>query len=97
MKQKHTPGSWKAQGNYIFAGCPGPHICRLYDLPREPGESRALEQGANARLIAAAPEMLEALKNQLRLLRAIQDDTGYVTLVTQMHLEALITKAEGES
>ena len=54
------------------------------------------EQYANAKLMAAAPEMLAELENQLRLLEVIQLETGYVTLVTQLGLKKLIKKAKGE-
>lgn len=65
MQDKHTPGPWEATGNFVRSpmhqpeGLPrGVQIveCRDgYFLPHTE------EAKANARLIAAAPELLEAL------------------------------------
>lgn len=65
---KHTPGPWKLQSfatiseQWIFSLCnPNPVgdiICRA----PERGQTESLKQwGANAKLIAAAPDLLEAL------------------------------------
>ena len=66
---KHTPGPWIRDGKFVYALMPNPkkrwpgEVNRFwlivqkqagYDIPEE-------EVEANARLIAAAPEMLEAL------------------------------------
>lgn len=57
----HTPGPWEFDTDVVqpvegeFAGC---HICRL-TLPHD---GLTAVRDANARLIAAAPEMLAALK-----------------------------------
>ncbi len=48
-----------------------------------------------AELIAAAPEMLSEMKRVLSLLESIQTETGYVTTVTQLALEKLISKVTG--
>ena len=52
MKQKHTPGPWSINGNKIDGN--GYHIVSV-------NSHRTSEGEANARLIAAAPELLEAL------------------------------------
>lgn len=67
MQDKHTPGPWEATGNFVRSpmhqpeGLPrGVQIveCRDgYFLPHTE------EARANARLIAAAPELLAALQN----------------------------------
>lgn len=68
---KHTPGPWATdlpeheqpyQDIRIQAGARG--ICRLW-IDDAPLHDYNAEQFANARLIAAAPDLLEALKNAL--------------------------------
>lgn len=54
MTAKHTPIPWIISGQNILAG-DGIGIAKVYDNIGQPRE-------ANARLIAAAPEMLEALE-----------------------------------
>lgn len=53
---KHTPGPWKVDYNWAVKDYLGGLVC-------SPNE-------ANARLIAAAPEMLEALKGLVQLVDA---------------------------
>lgn len=59
QEAKHTPGPWhinavRCEGDNVFAG--NRRICNVYgDIGQDPFK-------ANARLIAAAPELLEALK-----------------------------------
>jgi hypothetical protein len=57
-----------------------------YQLPDKNGET---ERIANARLIAAAPDLLYALKYARRFLRKEDHDTDYV--------DAAIAKATGET
>jgi hypothetical protein len=57
----HTPGPWKVQegGKYVEAvTCT---VARIYHLPDLMDDADA-ESQANARLIAAAPALLEALE-----------------------------------
>ena len=63
MKTKHTPGPWSY--NRDEGGCHG-HVISTSDyivaeLP-DFGDGAAPHTEANARLIAAAPELLDALK-----------------------------------
>jgi hypothetical protein len=55
----HTAGPWfyKLYGGYIIEGADGPSVCTMSSNTLRTSE----EQEANARLIAAAPKMLEAL------------------------------------
>lgn len=61
---KHTPGPWKFDTESIYA-----------EVPHTQARTRIVEiitfgdDQANARLIAAAPEMLEALKEIERLFK----------------------------
>ena len=63
----HTPGPWEARNQdaflYIF-GADGNNIARIY------GHGKTVPRDANARLIAAAPELLEACKAALELATA---------------------------
>jgi len=62
---KHTPGPWIREGSLVYAlnergrdrMCMNIHVYTSAIDGAEPGEAEA-----NARLIAAAPEMLEALQ-----------------------------------
>lgn len=59
MKAKHTPGPWVADGSEIttatwVCGADGKRICTMRP---------SFADWSNARLIAAAPELLEALKD----------------------------------
>lgn len=89
MKTKHTVGPWKNQGNLIFS-YDHRHVAKLFQLPRGVGQSSALEEGANARLIAAAPDMLDALKKIASCLAPEDND------IAARAVRAAITKAEGE-
>lgn len=65
MSTKHTPGPWIAHEDAIFQEKPhgevSPLICDTINGRKFTGE----ERGANARLIAAAPELLDALQSLL--------------------------------
>lgn len=74
MDGKHTPGNWMAAsrpssvvGWPIVASPSGRVIANLAWMPGLSPELEA-EIGANARLIAAAPELLEALKEAVDLI-----------------------------
>ena len=56
MTSKHTPGPWTIEGETLVIGR-GLFVCKM-----STNTMAALERRANARLIAAAPELLEALK-----------------------------------
>ena len=101
---KHTPGPWRTieSTNTTMRTVVGPdfpgqgyiadvNLCRTNDAQDVDGE-------ANARLIAAAPELLEALKQLL----AMQIDCDGITVkITDYHChqtrqaQAAINKAEG--
>ena len=99
-EQKHTPGPWdyylepSDHYKHKIRSKPG-LICQL------PGwvthDELRLEQEANARLIAAAPELLEALEHYL-----IQDEIaegygGGVGGSAREQARAAIAKATGEA
>ena len=86
---KHTPGPWAtdggdtvvAMGNQIVVTAPAPD-----------GASRE-EMKANARLIAAAPELLEALKGMLQAFLCTQDPDAYPSDAPCNLARAAIAKA----
>ena len=92
MKTKHTPGPWNLhQGKNDFAVEAGGTICQ--------GDDTMRDWEANAHLIAAAPELLEALNGLLMVLTVSgkhsyrpDSDTGKAIAGAQ----AAISKAESK-
>lgn len=69
MKTKHTPGPWVVAYGQVYRAEPSPTcenagICIAKPDRNEPHTSPC-ERDANARLIAAAPELAEALRKTL--------------------------------
>ena len=62
---KHTPGPWYAHGGVIFSA---PADCRVATCVFQNASATAIELHQNARLIAAAPELLAALRDLLAIL-----------------------------
>lgn len=88
---KHTPGPWRvSEGNgynsslYVMAG-EAAEICEVFD----DSEEMALPDKANACMIAAAPELYEALKWCADALQEVG--------VAYAPAEAALAKAEGRS
>lgn len=81
MKSKHTPGPWhfhKKQSEFAFridaAGDDWQELATVYQVPPY---THLMEQGeANARLIAAAPELLEALTRMREMYQVLLEQTG---------------------
>jgi hypothetical protein len=103
MNTKHTPGPWKARKGFdsetieVFA--PNSKIKKPFqptDLAVVQADSR--EGKANARLIAAAPELLEALEEAETYLVErgvdIRGVTGRTVILPKMR--AAIAKATGK-
>ena len=89
-KPKFTPGPWVAQKNstYWEFGKKG-SIYSLGDVcATNPGNPDSGEQEANAHLIAAAPELYEALRTIV--------DHGMVTLSDYEDAVAVLANARGE-
>jgi len=101
---KHTPGPWVADDNEGFSmwkiysrmspsgsGIPGPFVAEVI------GDSA--EADANASLIAAAPEMLDALKHCYDLLGRYEInriDGDEIADEAASIIRSVITKATGE-
>lgn len=84
---KHTPGPWYPdhfEGISIFHDVKDRRfpVCRIEPISEGEGE-------ANAHLIAAAPDLLEACKRVL-------SELDYVSIGAEEDLRAAIAKAEGE-
>lgn len=101
MKTKHTPGPWLVGDLSVseIVGINREHICRIDGLPPDSSWLDGERRIANAHLIAAAPELLDALKNALNVLDGVA--CGHLGTV-QMESRAIkiarqaIAKAEGE-
>ena len=65
MEAKHTPGPWRVEADKVEVGAEGGFrpfgACGCCDSPWMNADDQAVAK-ADARLIAAAPELLEALK-----------------------------------
>jgi hypothetical protein len=102
---KHTPGPWsRGYGNHIFQGArdhgyPSGRLLAICE-PSSRTEADWEQVFANANLIAAAPEMLDALKDMVEYMVLAgyddNDDTarlpGAVTRIAAA--KAIIKKAE---
>lgn len=85
----HTSGPWRIVGDLVCADTPKGQV-ELATVYRESEYMARLPHEANARLIAAAPDLLEALKDMT------WDADGVVNCApTQERVMALIAKAEG--
>ena len=100
----HTPGPWQAvksfDPDFSFAICAQPHpalrgFTHIIAGIRETDDAEAAE--ANARLIAAAPELLEALKTLDNIERGMQGWHEDAKANVWARARAAIAKAEGRS
>ena len=100
MKTQHAPGPWKAQGSRIIqAGKMEAWQLIIASLPttidpRPTPDAAAKEyatRDANARLIAAAPELLTIAVAYQNLLRTSASTDGEIA--TFHHIESVILKA----
>jgi len=98
MSAKHTPGPWVTDPEgHIRAPypnhAPGISIARMTCFG---AHDVHMAMGANAALISAAPDMLEALESALALLQD-PDATDTDADKVETLLEAAIAKAKGEA
>jgi hypothetical protein len=110
MSTKHTPGPWTAHGPATKGNQWGVVADLAYDARRGARRRIALlgsprswdglsvqaEDEANAQLIAAAPDMLAALKLLLSLIEYTQMPAGETTAKAKAAAYAAIAKATGE-
>jgi hypothetical protein len=92
MKTLHTPGPWKTKDPFLFITANGIDICEIIFI----GDGTA---EPNAKLIAAAPELLVALKECIRVYEETRDaqPTGHLWPDPNhiFHARNTIKKAEG--
>lgn len=93
---KHTPGPWFADNGYVQDDG---HL----EVATCPDNRNIFETNANARLIAAAPELLSLLKQLHDFVAHVPGETDVTTMCSQTHYRNLvfditqaIAKAEGK-
>jgi hypothetical protein len=85
INTKHTKGPWFVDDNQIWGnGIPLAEIYKITVMSKE-------EQSANARLIAAAPELLEALQEFIKLGSSAGSNENLIAQAT-----LVIAKATGD-
>lgn len=102
MKTKHTLGPWKVENHIQHSGpftaarleiwSPNRHIGTIHEHVDDLSEDEC-----NAALIAAAPEMLAALKAASQLLGEISSKNGMSFFSVGGMIDDAIAKAEGRS
>jgi type VI protein secretion system component VasF len=74
MKTNHTPGPWKVVDRHIFTDEKDYQTIAYTDDHRNRQARPAKETEANAQLMAAAPELLEACQRVMQLAISAQGD-----------------------
>lgn len=98
---QHTPGPWKAhiyQTHYVITAPDGPRSVMIVKTIRHPAvlDECWERQKADARLMAAAPELLEACEAALDfLVHGDPDKAGDLVEAVPDMLRAAIGKAKG--
>ena len=88
MKQQHTPGPWKVDGTYIYEVGQDKIIAEV-----ETYNNGELPYEANARLMAAAPELFEKLEELYNAVFVMEQPRLYKALA---EAKKLIEKIEGD-
>lgn len=100
--QQHTPGPWEISDHRLKTpiGAGPKHIAMVAYFDCGAGDPRSIspsEHNANARLIAAAPELLEALEEALRKMgedeEQIEGEWGHSRTLQQMEAEGDLSEA----
>lgn len=91
-----TPGPWRVRSGKWVVAKRGEHEGEILIAPTYWMENVPEEAAANARLIAAAPDLLEALKDVLRIAKAASIGvTGNAKRIERA--DAAIARATGAS
>jgi hypothetical protein len=106
MSTKHTPGPWHAVtiGTLAFISQAlddefrFSHATVHFPNYHPDGLAAArVEQSANCSLIAAAPDMLEALESVIRQVEPLLDKQGYAYIGALQSARAAIARAKGQA
>jgi hypothetical protein len=103
MSTKHTPGPWSIHprsATSVMAEGMGIASCAGHSDNKKDPVALCLEQEANARLIAAAPDMLEALEFSAYVIERLENDLKKFrpgTYSGSNKARAAIAKAKGEA
>lgn len=91
-RTKHTKGPWFAVGHWVEVEDHNtPDICNCDPVSMGQGGKRSDEEiCANAKLIAAAPDLLADLKFAVKVLRPLLGSAAQIE-----RMESTIAKAEG--
>lgn len=90
MEGKYTKGPWRVNGRYIETETEV--ICELFDS----GFGRDVRD-ANALLISAAPDLLEALRELSALMQGVIHESYEPDVFTLENSRAAIAKATGQA
>ena len=98
MSVKRTPGPWKFDTGLGCKGikggkCGSSRQAQYTDIAYTVGLSDEKQDEANARLISAAPDLLDVAKRIVEWM----DDNGYSSIDQSFGARAAIAKAEGRS
>ena len=94
---KHTPGPWSAAGNVIYPNLAGEKcIAKVSGILSAENDEEYLEFEANTHLIAAAPQMLEALEAAFDHICPDGDPLDAREFEVCGKIEAAIAAAKGE-
>jgi hypothetical protein len=103
MSTKHTPGPWTNHGRIAQTGLPHSAVAAKTLIARVYSEAFGDEaqEEANARLIAAAPELLEQLRVTVLYLRSacmvMDSESRQMALETVKEARGVIAKATGDN
>lgn len=88
---KHTPGPWAWDGDILTAGKSGRHLLYMEEAPGLRNEA-----AANLHLIAAAPELFEALDLARRYMKTCLGSSFWDGPNPYPIIDAALAKARGE-
>lgn len=96
MKIQHTPGPWQVNSGAVFTESGAPIANMVRDETATAAGIAPWERDKNAHLIAAAPELLEALEGLAPLILEYFPIAEYGEGSTWAKARAAIKKAKGE-